>query len=225
MIDGITMGGGVGLSVHGKFRIATERTVFAMPETGIGLFPDVGGSFFLPRLSGELGTFLALTGHRLKGVDCRLAGIATHACKSDELGKLKEELLQVTINSLKNYYSRIINFIIPIYFNCQKLRWVRLLFLFLILSDLLIFSSPCQKSFEKHLIIVPQLPDSTSSSDIGNLLSKYSEHFAGSEFSISNKLNLIDSCFAPNSVEEIIEKLVSTKFENILNFVELFVLS
>ena len=61
------MGGGVGLSVHGKFRVATEKTVFAMPETGIGLFPDVGGSFFLPRLSGELGTFLALTGHRLKG--------------------------------------------------------------------------------------------------------------------------------------------------------------
>jgi 3-hydroxyisobutyryl-CoA hydrolase len=67
-MDGHTMGGGVGLSVHAPFRIATERTVFAMPETKIGFFPDVGGSFFLPRLDGEVGAFLGLTGHRLKGV-------------------------------------------------------------------------------------------------------------------------------------------------------------
>lgn len=67
-MDGITMGGGVGLSVHAPFRIATERTVFAMPETTIGFFPDVGGSFFLSRLDGELGTYLALTSERLKGV-------------------------------------------------------------------------------------------------------------------------------------------------------------
>lgn len=62
VLAGITMGGGVGLSVHGQYRVATERTVFAMPETGIGLFPDVGGSHFLPRLGGRLGMFLALTG-------------------------------------------------------------------------------------------------------------------------------------------------------------------
>ena len=60
--DGITMGGGVGLSVHGRYRLATEKTLFAMPETGIGLIPDVGGGFFLPRLQGQLGMFLALTG-------------------------------------------------------------------------------------------------------------------------------------------------------------------
>lgn len=66
-MDGITMGGGVGLSVHAPFRIATERTTFAMPETKIGFFPDVGGSFFLPRLDGETGTYLALTGEILKG--------------------------------------------------------------------------------------------------------------------------------------------------------------
>ena len=67
LIDGITMGGGVGLSVHAPYRVATKKTLFAMPETGIGLIPDVGGSYFLPRLDGELGTYLALTGHRLKG--------------------------------------------------------------------------------------------------------------------------------------------------------------
>ena len=66
-MDGITMGGGVGLSVHAPFRIATEKTVFAMPETTIGYFPDVGGSFFLPRLDGQVGTYLALTSEQLKG--------------------------------------------------------------------------------------------------------------------------------------------------------------
>lgn len=66
-MDGITMGGGVGLSVHAPFRIATERTVFAMPETTIGFFPDVGASFFLSRLDGSLGKYLALTSDRIKG--------------------------------------------------------------------------------------------------------------------------------------------------------------
>lgn len=68
-MDGITMGGGVGLSVHAPFRIATENTVFAMPETTIGFFPEVGASFFLPRMDGRLGTYLALTSEQLKGVD------------------------------------------------------------------------------------------------------------------------------------------------------------
>lgn len=63
------MGGGAGISVHGQFRVATENTTFAMPETAIGFFPDVGGSFFLPRLDGVLGRYLALTGARLKGQD------------------------------------------------------------------------------------------------------------------------------------------------------------
>ena len=68
-MDGITMGGGVGLSVHAPFRIATERTVFAMPETTIGFFPEVGGSFFLPRMDGYMGKYLALTSEQLKGVN------------------------------------------------------------------------------------------------------------------------------------------------------------
>jgi 3-hydroxyisobutyryl-CoA hydrolase len=68
-MDGITMGGGVGMSVHAPFRIATENTVFAMPETTIGFFPEVGGTFFLPRMDGELGTYLALTSEQVRGVD------------------------------------------------------------------------------------------------------------------------------------------------------------
>lgn len=78
LVDGIVMGGGVGISVHGSHRVASENTLFAMPETGIGMFPDVGGTWFLPRLPGELGTYLALTGARLKAADCLYAGVCTH---------------------------------------------------------------------------------------------------------------------------------------------------
>ena len=92
IIDGVTMGGGVGLSVHGSHRIATERTLFAMPETGIGLFPDVGGGWFLPRLRGELGTWLALTGARLKGADVAAARIATHYLPSELIPNLKSQI-------------------------------------------------------------------------------------------------------------------------------------
>lgn len=92
LIDGITMGGGVGLSIHGHFRVATERTRFAMPETGIGLIPDVGGTHALPRLPGEIGTWAALTGARLDGAACRAAGIATHYVQSAELSVLIERL-------------------------------------------------------------------------------------------------------------------------------------
>ncbi|MEO0465246.1 MAG: enoyl-CoA hydratase/isomerase family protein [Pseudomonadota bacterium] len=93
VMDGITMGGGVGISVHGSHRIATERTVFAMPETGIGLFPDVGGGWFLPRLRGYLGTWLAITGARLKGADVAAARIATHFMPSELVPNLKQQLL------------------------------------------------------------------------------------------------------------------------------------
>jgi enoyl-CoA hydratase len=78
LVHGIVMGGGVGVSVHGSHRIADETTTFAMPETGIGLFPDVGGSWFLPRMPGELGMCIALTGERLRTADCVYAGVATH---------------------------------------------------------------------------------------------------------------------------------------------------
>ncbi|MCA1908226.1 MAG: enoyl-CoA hydratase/isomerase family protein [Magnetospirillum sp.] len=92
LIDGIVMGGGVGVSVHGRYRVATERTLFAMPETGIGFFPDVGGAFFLPRCPGQVGLYLGLTGARLKAADCLYAGIATHYVPSARMDELKAAL-------------------------------------------------------------------------------------------------------------------------------------
>ncbi|KAL1284714.1 3-hydroxyisobutyryl-CoA hydrolase [Trichinella pseudospiralis] len=110
LIDGIVMGGGVGLSVHGTFRVATERTVFAMPETAIGLFPDVGGSFFLPRLNNKLGFYLGLTGARLRGEDVFEAGIATHYVQSRWMSDLQSELM-----SAKEINSRSIKTILDSY--------------------------------------------------------------------------------------------------------------
>ncbi|KAJ3147559.1 hypothetical protein HDU86_007957 [Geranomyces michiganensis] len=95
IMNGITMGGGVGLSVHAPFRVATEKTRFAMPETAIGLFPDVGGSFFLPRMDGELGTYLGLTGANLKGEEVFMAGIATHYIPSERLPALMSRLAEL----------------------------------------------------------------------------------------------------------------------------------
>jgi 3-hydroxyisobutyryl-CoA hydrolase len=94
-MDGYTMGGGVGLSVHAPLRIATERTVFAMPETTIGFFPDVGASFFLPKMPGAVGTYLALTSERLKGVNVFYSGIATHYIHSTSLPNLESRLAEL----------------------------------------------------------------------------------------------------------------------------------
>ncbi|MEZ5709147.1 MAG: enoyl-CoA hydratase/isomerase family protein [Blastomonas sp.] len=91
-MDGITMGGGVGISQPARYRIATENTRFAMPETGIGLFPDVGGGWYLPRLEGRAGQFLALTGARLDGAECLALGLATHYLPSERLDEAKERM-------------------------------------------------------------------------------------------------------------------------------------
>lgn len=105
-LDGIAMGGGVGISVHGSHRVATERTLFAMPETGIGMIPDVGGTFFLPRLPGKVGLYLGLTGARLKAADCYALGIATHfipSARRDELVKAlgEQEHHEMTVDQLQ----------------------------------------------------------------------------------------------------------------------------
>jgi enoyl-CoA hydratase len=92
LIRGIVMGGGVGVSLHGSHRVADETTMFAMPETGIGLFPDVGGSYFLPRLPGKTGMYLALTGTRLKSADALNSGVATHFVPAANTDSLIERL-------------------------------------------------------------------------------------------------------------------------------------
>lgn len=92
LIDGIVMGGGVGVSVNGSHRVGGDKVAFAMPEVGIGFFPDVGGSYFLPRLKGATGTYLALTGGRLQQGDALWAGVLTHAVPSDAFPALEQDL-------------------------------------------------------------------------------------------------------------------------------------
>jgi enoyl-CoA hydratase len=92
IIDGITMGGGAGISVNGAYRIATEHTLLAMPETGIGLFPDVGATRFLNRCPGHIGRYLGLTGARLNAADALYCGFATHFVERDRLAALLDEL-------------------------------------------------------------------------------------------------------------------------------------
>ena len=95
-MDGITMGGGVGISQPARFRVATENTRLAMPETGIGLFPDVGGGWYLSRLPGHVGKFLALTGARLDGAECLALGLATHYLPAERLADAKAALARGT---------------------------------------------------------------------------------------------------------------------------------
>ena len=92
IMDGITMGGGVGISLPCDYRIATEATRLAMPETGIGLFPDVGGGWYLPRLPGRVGEFMALTGARLDGAECHYLGLATHYVEQASLEGMFERI-------------------------------------------------------------------------------------------------------------------------------------
>jgi len=93
LIDGLVMGGGVGVSLHGSHRVAGERYQFAMPEVGIGFFPDVGATYALPRLPGRIGTYLALTGNRVRADDALGLGLATHALPSAELPRVLEALI------------------------------------------------------------------------------------------------------------------------------------
>jgi len=107
LIDGIVMGGGVGISVHGSHRVAGDRFTFAMPEVSIGFFPDVGGTWFLPRLPGELGTYCALTGERLAAADGVAAGVATHRVASSRFPDLLEALCgAVSVDALLGAFAQ-----------------------------------------------------------------------------------------------------------------------
>ena len=92
LVDGIVMGGGVGLSFHGRYIAAGSKTIFAMPETGIGFFPDVGGAYLLPRIPRKLGIYCGMTGARLGQVDCLKFGLATHAIEPEHFDKIVEEI-------------------------------------------------------------------------------------------------------------------------------------
>ena len=92
LMDGVTMGGGVGMSVHGSHRVVSDRILFAMPETGIGLFPDIGASWFLPCCPGEIGMYLGLTGQRLRAADTLYAGIGDVHVPADRLAALLDAL-------------------------------------------------------------------------------------------------------------------------------------
>ena len=94
VMDGVTMGGGVGISLPADYRIATERTRLAMPETGIGLFPDVGAGWFLPTLHGRTGVWMVLTGARLATADCELLGLATDVVVSEHLPEVKAAIIR-----------------------------------------------------------------------------------------------------------------------------------
>ncbi|MGW7432314.1 enoyl-CoA hydratase/isomerase family protein [Streptomyces sp. NPDC054861] len=97
-MDGIVMGGGVGVSAHGSVRVVTERSRVAMPETGIGFVPDVGGTYLLSRASGELGTHLALTGAPVGAADALLTGLADHVVRSRDLPRLAAELTRTPVS-------------------------------------------------------------------------------------------------------------------------------
>ena len=94
MIDGIVMGGGVGISIHGRYRVGSERMVFAMPEVGIGFFPDVGGTYLLSRIPKNIGVYCALTGARLKLADAVHTGIISHPVQGTDFPKIQEELVE-----------------------------------------------------------------------------------------------------------------------------------
>ncbi|RID62272.1 hypothetical protein BRARA_E01358 [Brassica rapa] len=109
ILNGIVMGGGAGISVHGRFRIATEKTVFAMPETELGLFPDVGASYFLSRLPGFFGEYVGLTGARLDGAEMLACGLATHFVPSSRLTALEADLCKVGSSDPVTFASAILN--------------------------------------------------------------------------------------------------------------------
>ena len=106
LLDGITMGGGVGISIHGSHRVVTEKLIFGMPETTIGFFPDIGGTYFLPRLPHHLGYYLGLTGARLNSQDCVALGIGTIQVKSEALPEIVEKLAQT---SMRNEAHRVVS--------------------------------------------------------------------------------------------------------------------
>jgi enoyl-CoA hydratase/carnithine racemase len=108
-LDGITMGGGVGISMHGSHRVVTDKLLFAMPETGIGFFPDVGGTYFLPRMRSAMGIYMGLTGARVKSDEAMYLGIATHKVASHAISAILDELTNSSLDNGKQSVSDILS--------------------------------------------------------------------------------------------------------------------
>jgi len=102
LLNGITMGGGVGVSIHGSYRLVTENVVFAMPETGIGFFPDVGGTYFLPRLPHHLGYYLGLTGEKINSDDCVALKLAHYKVSSSQLNEIITAIAEEKLSPRKD---------------------------------------------------------------------------------------------------------------------------
>lgn len=113
LIHGIVMGGGVGASIHGSHRLVTDSTLFAMPETGIGYFPDVGGTYFLNQCPQEIGLYIGLTGNRIKAGDILYAGFATHYSDEKNFEELRQSLTQSPPSSYKGLDERLSTFSSP----------------------------------------------------------------------------------------------------------------
>ncbi|MEO1074043.1 MAG: enoyl-CoA hydratase/isomerase family protein [Pseudomonadota bacterium] len=105
-MDGVTIGGGIGIAIHGMYQVATERSLLSMPETGIGVFPSAGSTWFLPRLKGEIGTWMALTGESIRGRDVAALGLASHYCVSRDLPDLKRKMVQQGISALDGFQNQ-----------------------------------------------------------------------------------------------------------------------
>lgn len=97
LMDGITMGGGVGVSIHGSHRVGTDRYLFAMPETRIGFYPDIGATYFLPRLPHKIGFYLGLTGARLNHADCHALGMLDHIVKAESFADIRDALVNTSL--------------------------------------------------------------------------------------------------------------------------------
>ncbi|ARG97242.1 enoyl-CoA hydratase/isomerase family protein [Legionella micdadei] len=116
LMNGITMGGGVGISLHGSHPVATERFIFAMPETGIGFFPDIGASFLLSRCPGQVGVYLGLTGNRLNAQEAKFVGLVNYVIASDQLEAVLDSLVQTnfTANAHQQVDACLQRFVMPV---------------------------------------------------------------------------------------------------------------
>ncbi|KAK9144467.1 hypothetical protein Sjap_004370 [Stephania japonica] len=188
ILNGIAMGGGAGASIHGRFRIATENSVFAMPETALGLFPDVGASYFLSRLPGFVGEYAGLTGARLDGAEMLACGLATHFVPASEVGSQGAIIIQYLTSDVANCGTGTTTTELLSYDLAINLTTIKDLH-----NDKLSF-------LEEELLKLNSSDQNVVSSVIDNFSLKPSLK----EKSAFHRLDIIDKCFSRRTVEEIL---------------------